>query len=137
MDADLLKTIGAVGAGGAGALGLVGSAALVRRRLSRDRTEIVKDRVEGDYVERLLKDRDAALLEAREAWRVRQVDVESIARLTSQNLYQAQEIARLGVEMAAFKRLLIRLYPDTRELLDSTWGAMAPAPPAAAAGSSP
>lgn len=101
------------------AIGAAGGAIALRRRLSRDRTEMTKDRVESEFVVLLLKERDEALANAREAWRVRQVDAESIARLTSQNLYQQQEIERLKGEFGAFKRLIARLYPATRPFLES------------------
>lgn len=100
-------------------VGAAGGAALLRRRLSRDRTEMTKDRVESEFVVLLLKERDEALESAREAWRVRQVDAESIARLTSQNAYQQGEIERLKEEFHAFKRLIARLYPATRVFLES------------------
>ncbi len=114
--ADMLQTIAGWGAAG---VGLAGSLALLRRRLSRDQTEMTKDRTESRFVERLLQDRDAALAEHREALRARQTDSEAIARLTSQNEHQAREIERLTVEFAAFKRMLARLYPETRQFLGS------------------
>jgi len=94
---------------------------VLRRRLSRDKTEMTKDRVEDNFISVLLKERDSALADAREAWRVRQVDVESIARLTSQNLYQQGEIERLRDEFRAFKRLIVRLYPASRAFLESEY----------------
>jgi molecular chaperone GrpE (heat shock protein) len=103
----------------AGALGLAGSAALLRRRLSRDETEMTKDRVESKFVAQLLEDRDDAVQRAREASQGRQADREEIARLGAQNAHQAAEIARLTQEFAAFKRMLVRLYPETRQFLTS------------------
>lgn len=80
---------------------------------------MTKDRVESEFVVLLLSERDEALASAREAWRVRQVDAESIARLTSQNAYQQSEIERLKTEFSSFKRLVARLYPATRVFLES------------------
>jgi len=97
----------------------VGGVALLRRRLSRDRTEMTKDRVESVFITQLLKERDEAVGMAREAWRDRQVDVESIARLQSQNAYQQAEIERLKSEFGSLKRLIARLYPETRVFLES------------------
>jgi hypothetical protein len=114
-------------------IGAAGGAAVLRRRLSRDKTEMTKDRVESQFVTLLLRERDEALASAQEAWRVRQVDAESIARLTSQNLYQQQEIERLKAEFTAFKRLIARLYPATRAFLESGFQQptdLAPEPPA-------
>ena len=117
---DTLTALGPSLAGwGAAGVGLAGSLALLRRRLSRDQTEMTKDRMETNFIERLLKDRDAAMAEEREAARMRQVDTEAIARLTAQNEHQAREIARLTVEFAAFKRMILRLHPDMRPFLGS------------------
>ena len=74
-----------VAAWSAAGLGLAGSAALLRRRLSRDRTAISKDKVEMTFVEQLVKERDSALAEWRSAILARQADSEAIARLTAQN----------------------------------------------------
>lgn len=119
MDTGMTQQVVGWTAAATAAIGAAGGAALLRRRLSRDRTEMTKDRVESEFFTLLLKERDEALASAREAWRVRQVDAESIARLTSQNLYQQQEIERLKVEFSAFKRLIARLYPSTRSFLES------------------
>ncbi len=112
----LLEAIAGWGAAG---VGLVGSAALLRRRLSRDRTEMTKDRVESKFVERLIDDRDAAIAEAREASHARQIATEAIARLTAQNEHQAGEISRLRVEFAAFKRMMLRMYPEALQFVGS------------------
>jgi hypothetical protein len=117
----------------------VGGVAVMRRRLSRDRTEITKDRVESEFLKVLLKERDEALANAREAWQARHVDAESIARLTAQNVYQQAEIERLKHDFAAFKRLIARLSPSLRAFMESEFGAppdlkpeTPPAPPQAA-----
>jgi hypothetical protein len=119
MQAGLSQEVIAWTAAATAVIGAAGGAAVLRRKLSRDRTEMTKDRVESQFVQLLLQERDEALESAREAWRVRQVDAESIARLTSQNLYQQQEIERLKAEFAGFKRLVARMYPATRQFLES------------------
>lgn len=115
MDMDLQQAAGWTGA----VLTAVGGAALLRRRLSRDRTEITKDQVENDYLVRLLQERDDALANAQAAWRAHEADAESIARLTSQNTFQQLEIDRLHLEFDQFKRVIARLYPATRQFLES------------------
>jgi hypothetical protein len=115
MDAVLQQVAGWSGA----VLTAVGGAALLRRRLSRDRTEITKDRVENDFLVLLLKERDQAIAGSHEAWRQREVDAESIARLSSQNTFQQQEIDRLHADFEKFKRLIARLYPTTRNFFES------------------
>lgn len=106
---------------GAAAVAFAGSAALLRRRLSRDRTEIAKDTVEATFVQRLLQERDTAQADARAAWQARQGDAEIIARLTSLATGQAAEISRMTKNFAAFQRKIGRLYPATREFLDTDW----------------
>lgn len=114
----LLET---VASWGAAAVAFIGSAALLRRRLSKDRTEIAKDTAEANFVQRLLIERDAAQADAREAWRARQVDAETIARLVSQSAGQAKDIKRMIETFAAFQRKIGRMYPETREFLDTDW----------------
>lgn len=109
---------------GGGAAGLVGTVALLRRRLSRDSTEMTKDRAESTIVELLLKERDEAIADARDAWAARAANTEAIARLTAQNAHQAMEIQRLTREMATFRRMLGRLYPDTRQFLGTDFAPM-------------
>lgn len=126
---DSLTALGPSLAGwGAAVVGLAGSLALLRRRLSRDKAEMVKDRVESRYVELLLKERDAANADWRDAWRVRQHDTEVIARLTSQNEHLIAEIARLRDEIGSFKRLVLRLHPDMRAFLVSSYPPFPDAP---------
>lgn len=120
---DALQTLAGWSAAG---VGFAGSLALLRRRLSHDQTERTKDRTEGLFVERLLQDRDTAIAENREAVMARQRDAEAIARLTVQNEHQEREISRLTIEFAAFKRLLARLYPDTRQFLGSDFSPLIP-----------
>jgi hypothetical protein len=115
-EAGLLQTIAGWTAAG---IGLAGSAALLRRRLSRDRTEMTKDRAESNLVELLLRERDEAQKIAREAQSARHAAAEAVARLMAKTESQAAEIARLQREFTAFKRMLARVYPDTRLFLGS------------------
>lgn len=114
----LAATVAALGAAG---VGLAGSVAVLRRRLSHDKAEMVKERVESGYVDLLLKERDAANADWRDAWRVRQQDTEVIARLAAQNAHLTAEISRLREEIASFKRLVLRLHPDMRMFLASSY----------------
>lgn len=121
--ADLMQTIAGVGAAG---IGLAGSAALLRRRLSRDKTEMVKDRAESTIVELLLKERDQARDEAQTALKTHHDDAQTIARLTVDSTYQSAEIARLVIEFAAYKRLMVRMYPETRTFIVSEFSDLDP-----------
>ena len=127
-DPQTLDLLQQVAGWGAGIVALVSSGALLRRKLSRDHVELTKDRAESAIVNLLLKERDEgqvavrdAQANMREAWKERHADAEAIARLTAENAYQAAEIARLSAEMESFKRVLARLYPDTRQFLDSNY----------------
>lgn len=126
---DAPELVGTIAGWGAAGIGLAGSVALLRRRLSRDKTEMVKDRVESGFVELLLKERDAANADWRDAWRVRQHDTEVIARLTSQNEHLIAEITRLRDEIGSFKRLVLRLHPDMRAFLVSSYPPLPDTPP--------
>lgn len=90
----------AVGDGSAGwlvsvALVLAGGFMWLRRRVSRDNTEIVKDRAEGTMLQIALHERDKAMADAREAWKQRTSDAQEIAGLRAKNNYLEEEVTRL------------------------------------------
>jgi Spy/CpxP family protein refolding chaperone len=114
---DLMQQIAGWSAAGAAGVGLAGSAALLRRRLSRDKTEIVKDRAADRILKTAMAERDEARAEARAIWIARAEDSAAIARLTAQNEHQAAEIARLELEFESYKRMLARLSPESRQFL--------------------
>lgn len=82
-----------------GITGLFGAVVMgilyLRRKASRDGTEIIKDRTEGKLLESLMVERDSARQSEREAWT--QVNALSVAnaRLEATNQYQKEEIDRL------------------------------------------
>lgn len=106
----LLQTLATWGAAGAAG---IGTAAVLLRRLSRDRTAIVKDRAESTLVELLLKERDQAIREWHKATFARQADSEVIARLSAQNEHLARESVRVAAELASIKRKVVRMYPES------------------------
>lgn len=116
MDTTLLQSAGAMAGGG---VALIGALTILVRRLSRDRNELTKDRVELDYLAQLLKERNDALMAARDALRERYDDSKVVARLTVENEFQAKELARLADDFAHFKRQLGRMYPQTRRFVES------------------
>lgn len=95
----------------------IGSAAVLRRRLSTDKKEMTKDRVESQFLENLMAERNAAAQMARDAFAERAADLRIMARLEAVNQQQARDIERLRREFAAFKRLVIRLYPEASKFL--------------------
>lgn len=104
---------GAATAIGIGLGSLVTAATVLRRRLSRDRVELTKDKAEGTFVELLLRERDTAIDEARQAAAARQADAATIARLTVQ-------VEHLQRDVDALRRLLAHLHPDLGHLLPAT-----------------
>lgn len=123
MEQELLKALAAWSAAGAG---LVGATAVLARRLSRDRTEMVKDRAESRFVEQMHADRAEAMQAWREAAAARKADAEAIARLTAENESQARDLARLAAEFAAFKRLVSRHAPELTRYLASDFQRLTP-----------
>lgn len=91
----------------------------LRRRLSRDSSQIVQDRADGITVKTLLEvnkslatENERVKTEAREAWSYRTADARTIARLESDNTHLTQELERL--------RLLVQpVVTAARELEDS------------------
>jgi MFS superfamily sulfate permease-like transporter len=104
---------------GAVIAGVATSLALFARRVSRDRTEIAKDRAEQTSLAKLLAERDTAITESREFWRLRQLDGASIARLENRCANQQREIKRLQLEFASFRRMVVRAYPEIERWLES------------------
>jgi hypothetical protein len=121
-------------AGAATALaGLVGTGAYLRRRLSRDRTEIANDRASEGVVaelQRLLKDareeRDAAKLEAADAAALHEHDVRAVAMLTAERDYLQRDIDRLMKDFEKIKKTVKRLSPQMREFLGTDYSELDP-----------
>lgn len=118
-----------VAAWGAGIIALATSIAVLVRRLSRDRTEMTKDRVESTFVETLQTERDEAIATARDAQRERQIAGEAIARLAAHNEFLRRENLRLQREFASYKRLMAKLFPDSQQFLATDWQQTTPPPP--------
>lgn len=63
---------------------LIGGLMWLRRRYSHDGLEVKKDRQEGQLLEIIIKERNSAMDEAREAWAKRASDAELIGKLSAQ-----------------------------------------------------
>jgi hypothetical protein len=109
----------AIGAAGTAITG----ALLLRRRLSRDNTEIVKDRAEADIVARLVIERDAAVAEAERVRRQHTSDAEAIARLTSENQALAREAERL---LSSIRKMMRGLSPEVQRVLATDFQPLGP-----------
>lgn len=108
------------------ALGAIGGALAIfvsfRRRLSRDNTEVAKDRAETNLVQTLREERDKAMADAREAWDRRTKDAQAIAKLTTENEYLKRDMQRLEGEVQELK--------ESIEILRNAYTRLAGAPPA-------
>lgn len=95
--------------GALGGAGSVGAAVLMlRRQLSRDGVEIVKDRTEVDILQTVVKERDQLAIEAQ---RLRELYIDSvrkIERLESDSVGDLETIERLERD----NRLLLQFAPD-------------------------
>jgi predicted nucleic acid-binding Zn-ribbon protein len=104
------------------AVAAIGGAVLVlRRKLSRDNVEIVKDRLEADalprLVETLREERDDAMAEIRRIRDQRTVDAEIIARLMSDKAHLEAEARR---QRADYRRMVRELPPPIQRVLRDT-----------------
>lgn len=114
------------------AAGVIASAFFwVRRRLSRDKTEMLKDRAEEgviaqlrDLVIKVQEERDRAHADAREAWARRTADAELIAAYRAENEYLKRDVQRLSEEVHELQESVAIL----RSALTRITGAP-PAPP--------
>lgn len=97
----------------------VGGLALLVRRLSRDGTELVKDGIERDVVGRLIKERDDARAELTSAIAAQRQCAALLAGVTAERASLAREIQDMKDDFQRFQRKIGRMYPETREFLDS------------------
>ncbi|MCA0214665.1 MAG: hypothetical protein LCH79_15995 [Proteobacteria bacterium] len=81
----------------------------LRRKTSRDSTEIAKDRAEENLIGTLRAERDRAMAAAAEAWDRRTKDAEEIAGLSAKNAYLEREVARLSTEMTQLQMRLAQV----------------------------
>jgi hypothetical protein len=110
----MLQTLATWGAAG---VGLVGSAALLRRRLSKDHVERKKDRAESGMIGLLIHERDEAFKAEHVALGLHQTDAVVIATLREKHERDQIEIVRLTLEAARFKQKIWRISPQLREFL--------------------
>lgn len=78
----------------------------LRRRTSRDSTEIAKDRAEESLIGKLANERDKAMEAAAEAWSRRTEDAKEIAGLRATNEYLKRDIERLTLDVERLSRQL-------------------------------
>jgi hypothetical protein len=99
---------------------LIGGLMWLRRRLSHDRLEVKKDSAEINLLEIVIKERNNAMEDAKEAWAKRASDAELIGKLSAQveatntevrllhqlNEAQVRELAALRNDIAALRSQL-------------------------------
>lgn len=111
------------------ATALVGTLLWLRRRVSKDSTEINADKAQNTILGTALSRADAAERDAREAWAQRTKDAEAIARLSVQNEALIAQISLLrdekfvvGIQLKRLKMELGRQNPELRRFLGSDFG---------------
>lgn len=111
---------------GVGAAALIWGILWLRRRTSRDSTEMVKDRAESHILTVMQRERDQAVKDRDEAWSYRTSDAQAIARLQveKQGLHDQLALAKdeLFAEKLRTKNLRIalgRVAPDLASVLGS------------------
>ena len=110
---------------------IIGTILWLRRRVSRDNTEVAKDKGEKQLVERLITERDLAAADAREAWKQRNADAQSIARLEARLLAMEEKIQDLNRdlklkdrEIKGLRRVIKETNPEAAKLWSTDFGDM-------------
>lgn len=116
-----VEQVGPIGIGTAFAV-LVGAILHLRRKASRDGTEIIKDRTEGKLVETLMLERDGARASEREAWSKHNDLSVRNARLETQNEYLKEEIDRLNKMVAHMQEQFDELKRRLQQLSSGATG---------------
>lgn len=113
------------GGGGIGfSIGLTATAVVAgilyfRRKLSRDSTEIIKDRADGKFTQQLMESLEARSAEAKEAWaKFNELNAE-VGELRAANAYLKREVDRLVGELAKAQDKLDSVRKDLWELRKS------------------
>lgn len=104
--------------------GALGSFFVLRRRYSQDSNAIVHDKAEGNLIGTLMRERDAALISAKEAWAQRTDDAKAIARFEALMEAAERETKRLREEIFAMRlhtrkltAIIVRLDPQAAAIL--------------------
>lgn len=118
--------LAAWGTGIAAAAGAAGGAVgVLRRRWSSDGAAVSRDKVESRFLGQAMDERDEALRIIRETQAQRAAELELVATLRAHIRFLESAAARHAMEFDAFKRRVVRLYPETRQFVDSS---LAPLP---------
>lgn len=112
-------TSGELAAWGTTGATIVGSVLVLRRRVSRDGVKIAGDRVESRFLDNVLGEREEANDQVLALMAARSGDVRRLAELEGDLKNEQDAHARTRLEFAAFKRRVMRLYPVTREFVES------------------
>ena len=110
----------AVGGGGVTLLlAIVYTVLSLRRRLSRDNVEVVKDRTESELITKLVQERDKYLENAREAWRTRAEDAKRIGELSTQVQHLTEDNENLRRNVKQLRTEVTRLVALVQEHMPS------------------
>lgn len=119
-----LPTSGEVSAWVAMLAGIGGIALGLFVKTAKAQLEAKKAEAEGGLIERLLKERDEALTDAREAWKTRLADAQAISRAIEREIAMRDKFDHLQGEFDAFKRLIVRRYPEMADFFPSGHGSL-------------
>lgn len=106
--------------------GFVATLLYFRRKVSRDSTEITKDKAESNLVQTLRDERNEAMNAAREAWDRRTTDAEEIAGLRKENEYLKRDVAKLTTQVDELKAQLAVVFNALRTMKPDFAGMLPP-----------
>ena len=113
---------GYITSGVAVAMTVISAILLIRRRISKDNTEIKKDSTERDLLHRMMQERDRAQAAAEEAWRNRAEDAKLIGQLTGEVKHLTEANQNLIQDVDALRRDIKDLHDTLTMLMPSMAG---------------
>lgn len=116
MNTDLLQQIAVWGSSIAAG---VAATMLAVRRYSSTHTALANDSTERDMLKLLMRERDDAHHELADAVAARQLCAASLARMTAEKEALQADVHVLNDNFGAWQRKIARLYPQTRQFMDS------------------
>lgn len=91
----------------------------LRRRASRNSVDVAADGAERDALRRLLAELDTTRADLAQRDAAARLAGANLARAEAEKIALKREVENLGDEFAAFQRKMGRLFPVTREFMDS------------------
>ena len=102
-------------------------------KASKANADVKRNTADGDTyshltqaLEAAIRERDAALADARSAWGRRTEDAAKIAHLEAREVQLTGDLTRLREEFESFRRLIVRRFPESADFMPSGPGALPP-----------